>query len=85
MIRGWVNYFRGGHSSRMFTKVRYLAERPIRTFAARQRGCRNRGWNRWDDETDHAAWGLYRGYRIAGNSGISRLWPPARRITTSSS
>ncbi|RYF44652.1 MAG: group II intron reverse transcriptase/maturase [Cytophagaceae bacterium] len=85
MIRGWVNYFRGGNFSRVFTKVRHLVERLVRRFAARQRGRSGRGWNRWDDETVYAVWGLYRDYQIVYNYGLSKVWPPARRIITSSS
>jgi hypothetical protein len=44
IIRGWVNYFRMGHSSRTFAYVRLWVEKRVRNHMMRARQCSGFGW-----------------------------------------
>ena len=65
VLRGWVNYFRVGHASKAFAKVRYFVELKVRRFAQRQRKRLGFGWKRWSSEVIYGNWGLYTDYRLA--------------------
>jgi RNA-directed DNA polymerase len=45
IVRGWVNYFRVGNSSRAFGKARDQVERKVRRFAAKKSKRTRCGWN----------------------------------------
>jgi RNA-directed DNA polymerase len=64
VLRGWVNYFRVGNSSRAFGKVKYHVERKVRRFAAKRSKRQGFGWKRWSSEIVYGTWGLFRDYRI---------------------
>ncbi len=64
VVRGWVNYFRIGNSSRTFDKVRYDVEKRVRKFVMKRQKRRGFGWKRWSREEIYQKWGLYRDYRI---------------------
>jgi RNA-directed DNA polymerase len=64
VVRGWVNYFRYGNSSRALGSVKYHVERKVRRFAARQRGCQGFGFERWSRTIVYGQWGLYGDYRV---------------------
>lgn len=64
MLRGWVNYFRHGNSSRALGSVRYHVERKVRRFAAKQRGKRGFGWQRWSSDVIYGQWGLFNDYHV---------------------
>ena len=69
ILRGWVNYFAIGHSSRCFGYVRDWVEKKIRRHMM---GARNRhgfGWKRWSKRWLYERLGLYGDYRVR--------WPPA--------
>ena len=52
VLRGWVNYFRIGNSSRAFSEVRDYVEMKIRTLLTRRKRRQKRsiGWRRWSNE-----------------------------------
>ena len=50
ILRGWVNYFRVGHSSSCFSMVKQWVERKVRQHLMRARGCRGFGWPRWSSD-----------------------------------
>jgi RNA-directed DNA polymerase len=50
ILRGWVNYFRVGHSSSCFSMVKQWVERKVRQHLMRARGCRGFGWQRWSSD-----------------------------------
>ena len=50
ILRGWVNYFRVGHSSQAFGTVKYYVERKVRRFAAKKSNRGGFGWKRWSSE-----------------------------------
>jgi RNA-directed DNA polymerase len=50
ILRGWVNYFAVGHSSRCFSMVKDLVEKKIRRHGMRARKRKGFGWKRWSSE-----------------------------------
>jgi len=64
VVRGWVNYFRIGNSSRAFNNVRHQIEKKVRRFVMKRQKRRGFGWKRWSREEIYQKWGLYRDYRI---------------------
>ena len=64
IVRGWVNYFRIGNSSRELDTVRTGVERKVRRFAVKKRKRKGFGWTRWSSETVYGAWGLFDDYQV---------------------
>lgn len=64
IVRGWVNYFRVGNSSRDFDTVRTGVERKVRRFAVKKRKRKGFGWTRWSSETVYGSWGLFDDYQV---------------------
>ena len=64
IVRGWVNYFRSGNSSREFSAVRHSIERKVRRFAVKKLKRKGFGWKRWSSAVVYGTWGLFDDYRI---------------------
>src|SRR6266851_4893576 len=64
ILRGWVNYFRVGHSTRCFSMVRHWVEVKVRRHLMRARGRQGRGWKRWSREWMYGTLGLFNDYRV---------------------
>jgi RNA-directed DNA polymerase len=64
ILRGWMNYFRIGHSSRCFSKIRDWVEMKIRRHLMRSRLRKGQGWKRWSSEWIYRRLGLYNDYRL---------------------
>jgi len=64
ILRGWVNYFRIGHSSRCFSVIRRWVEKKIRRHLMRARLGHGHGWKRWSSEWIYRVLGLYNDYRL---------------------
>ena len=64
VVRGWVNYFRVGNSTRTFCKVRDFVEKKVRRFVMKRKGRKGFGWKRWSREEIYKNWGLYNDYQI---------------------
>jgi RNA-directed DNA polymerase len=64
ILRGWVNYFAAGHSSRCFTYVKTWVEKKVRRHLERARTRRGFGWNRWNSLWIYQTLGLFDGYRL---------------------
>ena len=64
ILRGWVNYFAIGHSSRCFQVVKRWVELKVRRHLMRSRNRRGVGWERWSTQVLHATLGLFNGYRV---------------------
>jgi RNA-directed DNA polymerase len=62
ILRGWVNYFAIGHSSRCFRFIKIWVERKVRRHMMRARNRRGFGWERWSTQWLHATLGLFNGY-----------------------
>jgi len=64
VIRGWVNYFRVGNSSRVFGYIRDWIEKKIRRHMMSAKKRRGFGWNRWSRTWLYTNLGLYNDYKI---------------------
>ncbi|MCL0069660.1 group II intron reverse transcriptase/maturase, partial [Dehalococcoidia bacterium] len=65
LLRGWVNYFRIGHASRWFNKVRYYVEKKVRRCIRRMRNKAGYGWKRISSDYLYKDLGLYNDYRVS--------------------
>jgi len=64
ILRGWVNYFAIGYSSRHFQFVKRWVERKVRRHMMRARQRPGFGWERWSTQWIHDTLGLFNGYRL---------------------
>jgi RNA-directed DNA polymerase len=64
ILRGWVNYFRVGHSSECFGYIKDWLEKKIRRHLMRARKRRGFGWNRWSRAWIYETLGLYNEYGV---------------------
>jgi RNA-directed DNA polymerase len=64
VLRGWVNYFAVGHSSRCFSFIKDWVEKKIRRHLMRARNRKGFGWKRWSRKWVYQTLGLYHGYRV---------------------
>jgi RNA-directed DNA polymerase len=64
ILRGWVNYFAVGHSSRCFSFIKDWVEKKIRRHLMRARKRRGFGWQRWSRQWLYSELGLFTGYRV---------------------
>ena len=64
ILRGWVNYFAVGHSSRCFGFIRDWVEKKMRRPLMRARQRRGFGWRRWSRRWLYEGLGLFDGYRV---------------------
>ena len=65
ILRGWVQYFAAGHSSRCFSYSRDWVEKKIRHHLARASQRRGFGWKRWGRSWLYGTLGLFNAYRVA--------------------
>jgi RNA-directed DNA polymerase len=64
ILRGWVNYFAVGHSSRCFSFVKDWVEKKIRRHLMRARKRKGFGWRRWSRQWIYSELGLFNAYRV---------------------
>jgi RNA-directed DNA polymerase len=76
ILRGWVNYFRVGHSSICFGVVKRWVEEKVRRHLMRARGRKGFGWTRWSSEWLYDRMGLFNNYQLVRWSGAKAA--PAR-------
>jgi RNA-directed DNA polymerase len=79
ILRGWVNYFRIGHSSICFGVVKRWVEEKVRRHLMRARGRKGFGWTRWSSEWLYDRLGLFNHYQLRRWSGAKVA--PARQAT----
>ena len=65
ILRGWVNYFRIGDSSRCFCYIRWCVEKKMRRHLAKACKRQGFGWKRWSTPWLHEGLGLYKEYRLS--------------------
>jgi len=71
ILRGWVNYFRVGHSSICFGVVKRWVEEKVRRHLMRARGRKGFGWKRWSSKWLYDRLGLFNNYQL-------RRWSSAK-------
>jgi RNA-directed DNA polymerase len=64
ILRGWVNYFAVGNSSRCFSFIKDWVEKKIRRHMMRARSRAGFGWKRWSKQWLYSVLGLFNGYRV---------------------
>jgi len=64
MVRGWVNYFAIGHSSKCFGYIRHWIERKVRRHLQRARKQPGFGWNWWSTRWFYDELGLFNAYHV---------------------
>ncbi len=64
ILRGWVNYFAIGNSSRCFSYVRAWVEKKVRRLLAKARKRHGFGWKRWSRQWLYGELGLFDQYRV---------------------
>ena len=69
ILRGWVNYFRVGHSSICFGVVKRWVEERVRRHLMRARGRRGFGWTLWSSEWLYGRLDLFNDYQLRRWSG----------------
>ena len=65
ILRGWVQYFAVGHSSRCFSMIQNWVEKKIRRHLGRARQRRGFGWKRWSRPWLYQSLGLFGEYRVS--------------------
>ena len=64
ILRGWVNYFRVGHSSKCFGFVKDWVQKKIRRFLMRSKRRQGFGWKRWSRDWIYMKLGIYNDYQV---------------------
>jgi RNA-directed DNA polymerase len=64
ILRGWVNYFRVGNSSRCFDFVKDWVEKKIRRLLMRASKRQGFGWQRWSKRWLYDTLGLFNDYHV---------------------
>ena len=75
ILRGWVNYFAMGHSSRCFGFVRDWVEKKIRRHMMRARKLQGFGWTRWSRRWLYDMLGLFGNYRVRQSWSAPKALP----------
>lgn len=75
ILRGWVNYYAIGHSSRCFCAIKDWVEKKVRRHLMRARKRPGFGWKRWSRDWLYSKLGLFNGYRVRRPEAKAR---PAR-------
>ena len=65
ILRGWVQYFAVGYSSRRFSYIRNWVEKKIRHHLVRASQRHGFGWKRWSKAWLYGTLGLFAEYRVA--------------------
>jgi RNA-directed DNA polymerase len=66
-IKGWVNYFAYGNSSRCLGYIRDWTEKKVRRHLTRNSKRTGFGWKRWSRRWLHHSLGLFKDYRVSYN------------------
>ena len=64
ILRGWVNYFRVGNSSKCFGYIKDWVEKKIRRHLMQARKRHGFGWNRWSRAWIYKTLGLFNDYGV---------------------
>ena len=64
ILRGWVNYFRIGNSTKCFKELRYWVEKKVRRHLMKSRQRQGFGWKRWNSEWIYRNLWLFNNYKV---------------------
>ena len=64
VLRGWMNYFRVGNSSKTLSAVQQYAVKRIRRFIRKNKGKRGYGWDDFPNKYLYENLGLYYNIRV---------------------
>jgi RNA-directed DNA polymerase len=64
ILRGWVNYFRTGNSSKCFSYIKKWVEKKVRRHLQHARQKPGFGWKRWSTDFIYKYLKLYNDYQI---------------------
>ena len=64
ILRGWVNYFAVGHSSRCFSFIKDWVEKKVRRHMLRAKKRQGFGWKMWSRRWLYENLGLFNNYRV---------------------
>jgi RNA-directed DNA polymerase len=68
ILRGWVNYFRVGHSSKTFSYIKEWLNHRLRRHLMRAKGKTGFGWKQWSTTGLLAVYNIYRDYKLTRNA-----------------
>ena len=75
ILRGWVNYFAVGNSSRCFSFIRNWVEQKVRRHLGRARQRQGFGWKRWNRRWLYDTLGLFDEYRVRYRRSALKVVP----------
>ena len=75
ILRGWVNYFRIGHSSRCFSMIKAWVEKKVRRHMMRARHRKGFGWKRWSREWIYDQLELFNDYQVKRPRPLPKVAP----------
>jgi RNA-directed DNA polymerase len=75
ILRGWVNYFAVGNSSRCFASLKRWVELKVRRHLMRAQQRKGFGWKRWSTASLYAELGLFNEYRVRWAIGLPKALP----------
>jgi len=70
ILRGWVQYFRIGHSSRAFGYVKDWLTKKIRRHLMKAKGRPGFGWKRWSTRGLYAIYNIYSDFKVASRKAV---------------
>jgi RNA-directed DNA polymerase len=65
ILGGWVQYFRVGHSSKVFGYVKDWLTKKIRRHLMKAKGKPGFGWKLWSTRGLYAIYNLFRDFKVA--------------------
>jgi RNA-directed DNA polymerase len=75
ILRGWINYFAWGHSSRCFTFIRDWVEKKVRRHLMCTRKRKGFGWKRWSRQWLYEELGLFSDYHVRRSQPMTKALP----------
>ncbi len=63
ILRGWVNYFRVGHSWKTFDYIKEWLNNRMRRHLMKSKGLRGYGWKQWSTKGLFAAYNIYSDFK----------------------
>ena len=64
ILRGWVNYFAVGHSTKCFSLIKDWVEKKVRRHLAHAQKRKGFGWERWNRRWLYDTLKLFNAYRV---------------------